>query len=176
MKNTDLLIVALILALAGCYPKPDFPDTPEIAFKDLYIKYSGPNADDTLSFVVSFKDGNGDLGISDTETGPPYNRYNPDSTINPYYYNIYVDLFVKRGGEYEAVPFAFPLHGRFPRINESGENTPLEGIIRYKYKTSFFPLDPGDTIQAEITIRDRELHLSNTVRGPENGYVIPEDE
>ena len=47
---------------------------PEITFNDLVFKdVSNPSSADTLILTINFKDGDGDLGLDDSETGKPYN-------------------------------------------------------------------------------------------------------
>ena len=80
MKMSRLLVVALFCGMfvTSCLNPPDYPDAPEITFKDVSYKKGGPSADggfdpDTVFLTLSFKDGDGDVGVSTDEFSPPFN-------------------------------------------------------------------------------------------------------
>ncbi|HEX8326003.1 MAG TPA: hypothetical protein VF629_00585 [Hymenobacter sp.] len=172
-------LVCLIGAgLNGCINAPDYDIKPEIDFKSLdkvHVPRSGGFlARDTLKFAVDFKDGDGDLGLSDDDikvapynqtTGGPRNRGNGD--------NYLIQPFIQRtpGGPFERYIIATEgdYDGRFLRLDnvEGGEAkpAPLRGTLRYS-----LPLElddaafyPGQVLRFEIRIVDRALHVSNTI-------------
>ena len=59
------LLFFSLLALAACYEEPEFPDEPRIDFESVrFVESTSPTSpEDTLKITVSFKDGDGDLGI-----------------------------------------------------------------------------------------------------------------
>ncbi len=60
--------------LSGCFEKEVFPDTPKIAFEDI-VFFDG-TATDSLILTFSFEDGNGDIGIIESQDVlPPYNEF-----------------------------------------------------------------------------------------------------
>jgi hypothetical protein len=71
----------LALGVTGCLNPPDYPETPSIEFKGITKqRMTGPNgtADfDRVVVSVDYKDGDGDLGLRETELQPPYNTNNP---------------------------------------------------------------------------------------------------
>ena len=100
-------------------------------------------------------------------------------TANPNHYNIFVDFYVKKNGQwnlYDWVTANPPqcgetYYGRFPILNESGATRPLEGTLKYKMAgLGFEAIFKRDTLKLEITIQDRALNKSNTVETPE--FVI----
>jgi hypothetical protein len=66
-------LFAIILTGAGaCFNPPDFPVTPQIEFESIRYKEVGTGSDakfDSLILTVSFKDGDGNLGLAADETG-----------------------------------------------------------------------------------------------------------
>ncbi|HYF66883.1 MAG TPA: hypothetical protein VD884_02050 [Ohtaekwangia sp.] len=69
-----ILFGCLSLVAESCFNPPEFPVEPKIEFVDWYFKDSPDiSDDDTLFVVVSFQDGDGDLGLASDDGG--VNRY-----------------------------------------------------------------------------------------------------
>ncbi|MBA4057796.1 MAG: hypothetical protein C0490_23980 [Marivirga sp.] len=72
-----LLFGISTLLMGACFNPPEFPITPVIDYESIYFKEaSGPGVKDSLVFTISFKDGDGDLGLSSTQIDPPYHDVN----------------------------------------------------------------------------------------------------
>ncbi len=68
------LILFLAISLIGCFEKEVFPDTPNIGFEDL-VFFDGATTD-SLILTFTFEDGNGDIGIIESQDIlPPYNEF-----------------------------------------------------------------------------------------------------
>jgi hypothetical protein len=64
--------------VSSCFSPPEYPDAPEIVFKSVdFLKGTplddGSLAADTIVLTLSFKDGDGDVGISSDDVAPPFN-------------------------------------------------------------------------------------------------------
>ena len=166
------------VGLNGCIQAPEYPTTPEIDFKEVKVAYiDDPNsASNELTFILNFRDGDGDLGLSkdDIDTSP-YNqaaqpaaarRGHTDNKLN-YYIQPYVkdatgrfvQLVIPFGklGEYDST---------FPRLDGiDAKPAPLRGELNYRLPLtldgSIFKV--GQVLRFELTILDRQLHVSNTV-------------
>ena len=165
----------LALGVTSCLNPPDYPETPSIEFKGITKqRMTGPNgtADfDRVVISVNYKDGDGDLGLRDTELQPPYNTNNPDGSLNPDGYNYLCRLQVKdNNNQFNDV--VFPPNepgydGRYPFLTPSSQGdraAPLRGTIDYEqdlFKNSI--LRTGTTLRFRIRIKDRALHVSNEV-------------
>lgn len=76
-----LLVVALFcgLFITSCFNPPIYPEAPEVTFKDVFFKKGGtvlPDGgitSDSLFLIISFKDGDGDVGVGGDELYPPFN-------------------------------------------------------------------------------------------------------
>jgi hypothetical protein len=68
----SIIFIALFLFFNNCSKNPVYPETPEIA----YVKYEKFSGNDSLVFTISFKDGDGDLGLKNDNNNPPYQEYN----------------------------------------------------------------------------------------------------
>ncbi len=86
-----LLVFVFCGALvSSCFDPPEYPDSPEISFKSVsFVKggtqSNGIKAADTIVLMLNFKDGDGDVGVSSEETGPPFNDrwYYTTSPLQP---------------------------------------------------------------------------------------------
>jgi hypothetical protein len=72
-KGFAVLIVSMVLG--SCFNPPEFPNVPEIAFDR--IEFNDGGEVDSLVLYITFKDGDGDLGLSAEkidDLGAPYNN------------------------------------------------------------------------------------------------------
>lgn len=153
------IIFVLSTLLSGCLSIPDYPDTPQIEFYDIS---STPSVDqntggykDSVVISIKFKDGDGDLGYTQSEI---------DSLRNTSNYNYVVNQFRKVSGEYVPYVPIEPYSGYFFQISNEKPG-PLEGIIHYngvQIYHSFYPF-PKDSIRFEVYIKDRAGNISNTI-------------
>ena len=146
------MLVTSVLA-AGCLPRKEFPIEP--ALRSIEFAQFG----DSSSLVVSFTDGDGDIGLNASDTFPTYDAA-------PYYYNLFVDYYELHDGIWDTEPFPFvqPLYYRVPVITPTGQNKTLEGEIAVALAP--WPIIPGstaDSIRLSARLVDRALHTSNTV-------------
>ena len=178
--RAGLLIVVGSAALGSCISPPDFPETPSIEFKELIVKRQPSNGSipvDSVIVTVTFKDGDGDLGLTEEEyNNPPYKRLNDDGTLNLNHWNYYFKLFVKAPGDTEFRPYTItpdllPLkpedyYGQFPHLEPPNieKKAPLQGDLRFSQAfTLGSPFYPGQEVRFEVTIKDRALNTSNTI-------------
>jgi len=76
IKNV-LFLGMMGLLIGSCFDPPEYSNTPQIDFESVQFKQVGTNSDmDSLIVTISFKDGDGDLGLGSNETDEPYNEQN----------------------------------------------------------------------------------------------------
>ncbi len=68
MKNLILLITLCIIIVASCVKPPEYPVEPEIEFVSITKSEIRQNVD-TTNITFSFTDGDGDIGLPDTDPG-----------------------------------------------------------------------------------------------------------
>ncbi len=71
------LFAIILTGVTACFNPPEFPVEPQIEFESIQYKEYGTGLDteyDSLILTVSFKDGDGDLGLDASEDQPPYNN------------------------------------------------------------------------------------------------------
>ncbi len=169
MRSTKVHIALLLsLLFFACREKSDFSDVP-------FIKYAGFDAitnregkDSVGILKLYFTDGDGDVGLSASDTFPPYDKE------SEYYYNFFIDYFEKQNGVWTKVVLPPPFPGadsltnnsRIPNLTPEGPNKSLEGEINMQLFTNN-PFSAFDTVRYEVRICDRALNMSNIVRTPD---------
>jgi hypothetical protein len=146
-SNVKWIVLILVLGAVcyTCQPSPNFPIVPVITFKSVNKTYINQQTD-SLQLVFSFTDGDGDLGLtqSDTSTDALVIDHRPDPLHKDYDYTYRIP-FITPGGQVKDI---------------SGDITiTLPGVTCMPNKTL-------DTVIYEIKIKDRAGHWSNLIQSP----------
>lgn len=179
--STITLLGLTVTGLSSCLNAPNYPVEPAIDFKEIQVTHipaGVENAKDEINFVLNFRDGDGDLGLSqeDIHTAP-YNQAPPSTVPQRNHatneYNYFIQPFLKNSAGQFVQFVTLPPFGKvgqydgtFLRLDgTNAKPAPLRGELRYKLPifidgASFFP---GQVFRFEITIMDRALHVSNTI-------------
>ena len=102
----------------------------------------------------SFTDGDGDIGLTQADTLPPYD------------FNLYITYFEKQNGVYKKVDLPSTLNARIPVLTPSGNIKSIKGDIQDTLYVNN-PASTFDTIKFEVYIVDRALHQSNVIETPD---------
>lgn len=159
-----ILIIFIIpgLIITSCRDKEEYPIVPALKYEN-FIKLVHPDGYDTLGILlVSYTDGDGDLGISQFDTAS---------------YNFFVDYYVMDNGVLEPGTIYNSITGEFDTINFNNRFGPLApddyvGWIKGEIEDTIKPLfDPRstkeyDTIQFRVHMVDRAGHRSDTISTP----------
>lgn len=145
--------------LCACAPRDKFSDVPHIEFVSLEKIDNGTGLDDMANLVIHFQDGDGDVGLNDSDTLGVFSK---DSI---YYYNFFIDYYEKQHGQWTLVELPTPLHARVPRLSESVPESIEGDITILTYINNYF--SPFDTIKLSCQLVDRALNVSNVVETPE---------
>lgn len=153
LKNYHILVfVGLLFAYSACVKKKTYSQNPEIAFKAFY-----PFKGDTADLVITFKDGDGDIGkIQEDTTKNLFITYYYKDTITLKYVAFYSftlndtirsDYTVRKpSNEYEGKPISGEIS---VRINEYRHDP---SIKKLKYV---------------LYLVDNANHKSNVITTPE---------
>jgi len=170
MKKRYLVgMLLLALAVLSCQKPVEYPIEPKIAYEGftyLYDPDSTFNGQGIISF--SYTDGDGDLGLNEGDTLPPFGIH------DAHYYNLVVDYLKCVNGEFVKTPLlswnaqtqtydTISFNARFKRLRDSEEPKAISGTMDYTL-TVQNPFSPNDTIKFEIRIFDRALHESNVIQ------------
>ena len=159
------LITSTLLAsilLASCLKPETFPDEPIIKFES-FTPFS-----DSGEIVISFTDGDGNIGLAESDTTGEF------SSTKRYHHNLFVKYFEKIDGigwqqgkdlAGEDITFLY----RIPTLTPSGKNKALKGSIKVMIEPTYYnPLSPdSDSIKYYITLADRNFNESNIDESPE---------
>ena len=176
MKKSCIIgLLLLALAVLSCQKSVEYPIEPKITYEGFTYLF---NADSTFSGegVISFSytDGDGDLGLNDEDTLPPFGFH------DTHYYNMVIDYLKSVNGVFVKTPLLSPhvptnpadtlvlydtvtFNARFKRLRDSEEPKAISGTMEYKL-TVQNPFSPQDTVKFEIHILDRALHESNVIQ------------
>ena len=165
------LILLLPVLITACTKRTNFSDIPEIEYNSFIILYNPSlGVYDRGVIKVSYTDGDGDIGLAQGDTLPPYN---PESR---YYYNFIITYFEMQEGVSVEVPLlsynpgtqeydTVSLSARIPVLTPGGRNKAIKGTIEdtifiYNFNSDY------DTVRFSVVLVDRALHESNEVFTP----------
>ena len=178
------LIFLFLIILFSCKKPPDYPDAPEIGFVSIsnggISEYS-----DSITIVFNFKDGDGDLGITEAQSeSSKYDAYRDtiidvsfdgDSrdTVETYVYRNFNITLLKKNvfGEFEEVALPSTLNARFGPLFDQDYKSPIDGELTHTFiQSSYFDnltgqrnLQKLDEVKYEIFVYDRENNKSNVI-------------
>ncbi|MEA3495714.1 MAG: hypothetical protein U9R42_06735 [Bacteroidota bacterium] len=171
-KKLSLIIMSFLLMISffNCSDKMEFDIVPLIEFQEYKIYSDNSGLDTAIILTISFQDGDGDIGLSQSDTLAPFNsgsEYYSNMIVEYYEYN-YTD------SQYTKVtpnPFSddtISYEYRLPiEISPNKNNKAIKGKIDLTINDILAKSNP---IKFKIYIYDRELHKSNIVESPAINY------
>ena len=136
--------------------------TPRIEFNSIHLIKSSSNKDSIIEIEIYFEDGNGDVGLSQSDTASPFNFG------SPYYHNLPIKFLVSNGSSFAELinPFTNQPYGneheRVPVLNISSSPKAISGTILISLPANPVKTDPSE-VKFEIKLIDRELNISNAI-------------
>lgn len=134
---------------------------PSIALQKIVQLKDVRGKDSLLILSISYADADGDIGLEQNDTFPPFNQG------SAFQYNLFVDIKEIKNGNILPVyqvgtntPENF--NQRVPNLTPTGRNKNISGEISVQFEATKNYLYP-DTIVCEIQLADRALRLSNKV-------------
>lgn len=170
IMKTRLYVIAglLLLTAAGCRKTVDYPIEPQISYEGFkYVTDENGNYTGQGVLTFSYIDGDGDLGLDDSDTLSPF------GFGEQYYYNLIIEYRKYQNGAFVATPIVIwnastqsydttTFSARFKRLLDSEDDKPITGTMDYTMDI-LNPLSQGDTVKFAVKIIDRALHESNTI-------------
>ncbi len=155
--------VILMLLLAFCSGPQQYPDEPQIEFKQLIlfdtVDLLGNKIKD-VKLVFSIIDGDGNIGLKDSDTT---GIHDPDSL---YHNDFFTILYEIKGDDTLKIPDEKQRNFRIPYIEPQGQVKTLMAdiftIIEFSYSSGNEL--PYDTVFFDFYIVDRDFHISNVER------------
>ncbi|MGZ4056129.1 MAG: hypothetical protein ACXVPY_09450 [Bacteroidia bacterium] len=164
MKHFKYILVLTVICVSlfsACIKEKSFPPQPVIEFKQ-YVSHGQDSAD----CIISFKDGDGDVGILSSDTISPndfkmkYLYKDTDGVFKPF------DAI-----DTTAVMDTLFYSYRVPNLTPDGQYKALDGEIKAKLRAVPIYMPGHHIVKFEITLRDRAGHLSNKVTT--NDITVP---
>ena len=146
----------LLGVMSSCFKEESYPIEPIISFDSYSIQNNRAN------IVINFTDGDGDIGLRDSDTISPFD-VNSD-----FHYNLLIQYFEKddvlgwvEGKDLQGNPTIFKY--RIRPIITKGKAKGIKGKLDVDMGTLFYnPLSSqNDTIKYKIQLIDKALHKSN---------------
>lgn len=169
-----LFALLAFMAIGGCKKSEFFPIIPAIEFKDYYFTQDPDLPTDTLlGLIFSYTDGDGDIGLNQGDTFPPFkSQIGPnDVQLNPYFYNLKIEYLTQiEDGSF--VPVIIPNRtdslrylARVQNITPDGKHKAIRGTIDWQILPPNYD-GLSRTLKVRIQILDRALHESNIIESP----------
>ncbi len=160
-----LIFPFIIIYFQGCRSDHEYPMEPVLKFVDFIFVEETEGIVEQGILVLEFTDGDGDIGLGQADTLPPFNYGGGN------YHNFFIYLYTVQNGKYVPVVFpdtSFNFHSRIPRIEFNGNSKAIKGEIEYRFDMLIMkPFLESDTIMIETWITDRAFNKSNIVRTPD---------
>ncbi|MCC6721899.1 MAG: hypothetical protein IT243_06825 [Bacteroidia bacterium] len=156
-------IFFIVLIINACKDKLTETHFPELSIEKVTLYKNNNGNDSLINITLKYSDNDGDLGLSENDTFPPFNFG------NKYFYNLKIKYLVRKNGVWEQITKS-PLNDtinfnqRFKRLNESNKKRKVYGEFIVRVPASPYPGIKPDTVLFECIIIDRNLNKSNTAR------------
>jgi hypothetical protein len=145
-----VLCFGISFTLISCLKKQTASPIPVISFKDFQANK------DTANLYINFIDGDGDIGLTQSDTVAPNN------------YNCYISYIEKQRGVWVKRDLPSEFNYRIPNVNTSSKKKNIQGEIKIALKPFYYDIFSSyDTIKYEIYIVDKALNKSNVISTPE---------
>ena len=146
-----VFILVLVPVLFACKKNENFSDIPYLEFTGYTIKDSVDalgNLTKIFELQLYFTDGDGDIGLFDEDTIPPFD------------YNLFVNYFEMYNDSSQQINVTPPYHIRIPNLTPTGQNKSLKVDVKYDVDITY---RNSDTIKFELKLFDRALNESEWV-------------
>lgn len=154
----------LIISVSSCLKPISYPDEPSLDT----ITYT--EMGDSLMLTMTFTDGDGDVGLNDSDTTGDFN------SNSFYHYNLYIEYYEMMNGTWtkgtqdpsgnnsplaDTINFSY----RIKNLTPVGQNKTLKGTINVTLEPIFYnPFsNHSDSIKYRVLLIDRSLNISNTI-------------
>lgn len=153
-KGFPLLIIVVLLT--SCLKQEDFPNRPDIEYVGFFPNLNATSKADSVGFVrFNFTDGDGDLGLDDSDNQGQF------AMGEPYEFNLFVRYFERQNGNFVQVIPPGEINVRFKRLKSETGNGSIQGSM--DVRTYLSSASPFDTVRFEMYIVDRALNHSDTL-------------
>lgn len=164
MAQKYSIIIIILIFITGCKQESNKDSIiPAISLKSVeQLKLKGK--DSAVNFIISYTDGDGDIGLNPEDTIAPFNEG------SPYYDNLIIEIFQVENGKASKIsnpgnPIdSLNYNERIINLTPTGKSKGISGEIRLLLKASPYIGIFPDSMFYSIQLYDRALHKSNKLR------------
>lgn len=133
------------------------------------MKFKGK--DSFVNIVMTYTDGDGDIGLNVEDTFPPY-QYG-----TKYFYNLFIDVYAVENGKAAKIPIPLStdtinFNDRIANLTPTGKSKSISGELRITLLAKPYPGVLPDSMFYTFRIADRSLNESNTLTTPVMKFVF----
>ena len=118
-----------------------------------------------MLITITFKDCDGDIGLPDSYTSPPFD------TAGAFYHNLIYEKWNYNAGKWQASPTPKVYNERIRPIQDVNLTKELEGEISKGFLIPILKSEGFDTIKFKIRLIDRAKNVSNEIET--NDIILP---
>jgi hypothetical protein len=151
----------LVLLFSCRTDAPLFSDIPNLTLAKVE-QFQRDGKDSSVVITLNYTDGDGDIGLEETDTFPPFN-FGSD-----YFHNLLVSVYRIENGI--KIPITIPattdtlnFNDRIKNLTPTGKIKTISGQIRINLNAKPYPGILPDSMSYKVQIIDRKLNKSNTV-------------
>ncbi len=160
IKLLNIVLILLIsTAFIYCKKPKKYSDIPAITYKNIILKDTIDALDNPVlraTLIFDFVDGDGDIGLMESDTIAPFDSI--------YFYNLYITEYYAVNDSFVESDPVVPYHYRIPYVAATGQNKTLKGTIKINIDYNY-PIN-HDTVYYTFYIYDRAFHKSNVEKTP----------
>jgi hypothetical protein len=150
--------------VSSCAPSENqFTIEPKIELESVIQHKDVLGKDSVIQLNISYSDADGDIGLSDTDTLPPFNF------SSEFYHNLPIKFLVMNlAGQFDELkdpssnePYGYQ-HERIPNLTPPGKYKSISGVLSINLTANPLFSEPK-RVKFEIVLLDRALNVSNTI-------------
>ena len=150
--------------MSSCAPSENqFTIEPKIELESVIQHKDVLGKDSVIQLNINYSDADGDIGLSDSDTFPPFNF------SSEFYHNLPIKFLVKdSSGDFNELinpssnEFYGNQHERIPNLTPPGKYKSISGVLSVNLASNPLFTEP-QSVKLEISLMDRALNMSNTV-------------
>lgn len=165
IQSAKVISVVIILITFGCKPETvELSVVPEIGLVNINILKDKAQKDSVIQLIISYQDGDGDIGLTDADTIAPFN------VGSPFSHNLPITFMVPDGaGDFKELVNSRTgraygnNHARVPVITPTSKYKSITGEMTINLTANPASENPKEVF-LRIQLMDRALNVSNEIR------------
>jgi len=149
-KHVVLMSGMTAISLFACLPDPEFSEVPTLGFESLVTQPDG-----RATLTLRFTDGDGNVGLSQGDTLPPFCQ------SCEHHHNLVGEYQEWNDSAWQTPPLLVPYAYRVPVAEPTGSSPALDGTIALELTSWYLTGTDADSVRFVWTLWDRDLNASD---------------